>query len=563
MKKIFTILAAAMTVLCAYAADITVALSQMTPGTGSYSYEGTEVVARKNNVYIELPADQIKGEITIYGSSDKPDRFLYIYAEAGTVKDATRAIVMQKTGVTIAYSSSDIVTVESKPYLLFATPDDFKFKKFDYTYEADKQIVSTVETLTAVSINDFPIAAADFTTLVSEHTLILEDSAYATAPVVKFNKHIVITYEDATTQEKDEVIAKTSQQSQAAMWGAWIDVAGVEYSVYTIKAVGYTVTYMMMDENNEIVLGTEVVKAGGHPAEYAQYEVRPLCTFNDWYDADNIETVDLSEVVVNSDMSFYADFDKAFAQSIDFEQMVLNQGKSYDVKSALAANFYDYKDIDALDSLNNDKGAGRNEPYLGLKIKKQGGYIACNVLPGTTLRIKSGYVAETVWVIAGNDTMRLTPTDNKLGEMEFPIMVETLVKLQTTSGKTVVIKQIMVDDPIVTWMYPITYEAAEHGKVEGWTIAFPHEDVTITATPDKGYRVSDVKVNGVSINAQENVYSFIMPGEEVTVSATFEVEDTAVDNTEAAVKTVKVVRDGHVLILRDGKIFNLMGAELN
>lgn len=374
---------------------------------------------------------------------------------------------------------------------------------------------------------------------------------------------MVITYEDATTQEKDEVIAKTSQQSQAAMWGAWIEIAGVEYSVYTIKAVGYTVTYMMMDGNNEIVLGTEVVKAGGHPAEYAQYEVRSLCTFNDWYDADNIETVDLSEVVVNSDMSFYADFDKAFAQSIDFEQMVLNQGKSYDVKSALAANFYDYKDIDALDSLNNDKGAGRNEPYLGLKIKKQGGYIACNVLPGTTIRIKFGYVAETVWAIAGNDTMRLTPTDNKLGEMEFPIMVETLVKLQTTSGKTVVIKQIMVDDPIVTWMYPITYEAAEHGKVEGWTVAFPYEDVTITATPDKGYRVSDVKVNGVSINAQENVYSFIMPGEEVTVSATFEVKATAVDNTEAAVKTVKVVRDGHVLILRDGKIFNLMGAELN
>ena len=560
MKKIFTILAAAMTVLCAYAADVTVALSQMTPGTGSYSYEGTEVIAKKNNVYIELPADQIKGEITIYGSSDKTDRFLYIYAEAGTVKDETRAIVMQKAGVTIAYSSSDIVTVESKPYLLFSTTDDFKFKKFNYTYQADKQIVSTVETLTAVSINDFPIAAADFTTLVSEHTLILEDSAYATAPVVTFNKHIVITYDDQTTKETDEVIAVTSQQSQATMWGAWIDIAGVAYSVYTIKAVGYTVTYKLADET---VLGTEVVKAGGHPAEYAQYETMPLSTFNGWYDSDYIEEVDMTEVVVNSDMSFYADFDKAFAQSIDFEQTVLNQGKSYDVKSALAANFYDYKDINELDSLNNDKGAGRNEPYLGLKIKKQGGYIACNVLPGTTIRIKFGYVAETVWAIAGNDTMPLTPTDNKLGEMEFPIMVETLVKLQTTSDKTVVIKQIMVDDPIVTWMYPITYEAAEHGKVEGWNVAFPYEDVTITATPDEGYRVSDVKVNGVSINAQENVYSFIMPGEEVTVSATFEVEATAVDNTEAAVKTVKVVRDGQVLILRDGKIFNLMGTELN
>lgn len=156
-------------------------------------------------------------------------------------------------------------------------------------------------------------------------------------------------------------------------------------------------------------------------------------------------------------MSFYAEFDKAYAQSIDFEGMVINNGKSYDVKSALDANFYDYKNIDALDSLNNSKGAGRNEPYLGLKIKKNGGYIACNVLPGTTIRVKFGYVGGNVLAIAGGDTMTLVPTDNKLADMEFPIMVETLVRLQTTSDKTVVIKQIMIDESIATWMYPITY----------------------------------------------------------------------------------------------------------
>ena len=382
-----------------------------------------------------------------------------------------------------------------------------------------KTVVSTVETLTAVTINDYPLAPADFTKLATEHTLILEDSAYVTAPVVKFTKHIVITYDDKTTKEKDEVIEKISQQAQASLWGANVDIAGVAYSVYTVKPLSYTVTYLLADET---VLGTEVVAAGTSPKTYAQYEVMPLASFNGWYDSDYLETVDLSQVVVNSDTSFYADFDKAYAKSIDFEGMVINNGKSYNVKSALAANFYDYKNIDALDSLNNEKGAARNEPYLGLKIKKQGGYLACNVLPGTTIRIKFGYVAETVLAIAGGDTLPLNPTNNKIADLEFPIMVETLVKLQTTSDKTVVIKQIMVDEPLVTWMYPINYAETENGKVEGWTIAFPNETVTLTATPNEGYKIADVKVNEESLNAVEGVYSFVMPDQAVTVSATFE-----------------------------------------
>ena len=37
---------------------------------------------------------------------------------------------------------------------------------------------------------------------------------------------------------------------------------------------------------------------------------------------------------------------------------------------------------------------------------------------------------------------------------------------------------------------------------------------------------------------------------------------TAIGNTEAAVKAVKVIRDGQVLIIREGKTFNVMGAEV-
>ncbi len=381
-----------------------------------------------------------------------------------------------------------------------------------------KTIVSTVETLTNAKINGVALDPNFLSELIDTKSVEVLN-AYTTAPTVTFTKHVVITYDDESTKESDVDVEVVAEALGLDKWAANITLGDDTYLITMPRATAYTVTYKFEDES---VLGTEVVAAGGHPAEYAQYEVMPLATFNGWYDSDYLETVDLSQVVVNSDTSFYADFDKAFAKSIDFEGMVINNGKSYNVKSALAANFYDYKNIDALDSLNNEKGAARNEPYLGLKIKKQGGYLACNVLPGTTIRIKFGYVAETVLAIAGGDTLRLAPTNNKIAELQFPIMVETLVKLQTTSDKTVVIKQIMIDEPLVTWMYPINYAETENGKVEGWTIAFPNETVTLTATPAEGYKVSDVQVDGVSLNAVENVYSFEMPAKEVTVSATFE-----------------------------------------
>ena len=421
-----------------------------------------------------------------------------------------------------------------------------------------KTVVSTEESLTAVTINDVAISATDLASLVSNKYLFLAD-AYVTAPVVKFTKHTVITYDDASTKEKDEVIEVTSQPATTT-WGASATINGNSYYVYTSKAASRTVTYMY----GEQVLGTEIVAANGNPAEYAQYETMPLATFGGWYkDAELTQKVEsMAAEVISADVTFYAKFSKAYAQSIDFEGMVINNGKSYDAKSALTANFYDYKNIDALDSLNNDKGAARNEPYLGLKIKKQGGYIACNVQPGTTSRIKFGYVAADVLAIAGNDTMRLAPTDNKIADLAFPIMVEKLVKLQTTSDKTVVIKQIMIDEPINTWMYPINYNIGEGGTVTGWTIAFPNEEVVMNITSNEGYALNSLTYNGTQMvqTAPGAPISFTMPAEAVTVAATFGDIATGIDNTEAAVKAVKVIRDGKLFIEKNGVIYNAQGA---
>ena len=420
-----------------------------------------------------------------------------------------------------------------------------------------KTIVSTEESLTAVTINDVAISATDLASLVSNTYLFLTD-AYVTAPVVKFTKHIVITYDDQTTKESDEVIEVTSQPATTT-WGASATINGNSYYVYTSKAASRTVTYMY----GEQVLGTEIVAANGNPAEYAQYETMPLATFGGWYkDAELTQKVEsMAAEVISADVTFYAKFSKAYAESIDFEGMVINNGKSYDVKSALDAKYYDYKTIDALDSLNNEKGAARNEPYLGLKIKKQGGYLACNVLPGTTIRIKFGYVGDKVLAIAGGDTLPLNPTNNKIANLSFPIAVETSVKLQTTSDKTVVIKQIMIDEPLVTWMYPITYAAAENGEVSGWTVAYPGEEVVMDITSNEGYTLTSITYNGTEMvqPAPGAPISFTMPAEAVTVAASFGDIATGIGNADAAVKAVKVIRDGKLFIEKNGVLYNAQG----
>ena len=79
MKKIFTLAATLFAAICMNAGDITIALTSMTPGENSYAYDGNEIKAKNNNVYIELPGANVQGSITIKGSSNKNDRFYWNY----------------------------------------------------------------------------------------------------------------------------------------------------------------------------------------------------------------------------------------------------------------------------------------------------------------------------------------------------------------------------------------------------------------------------------------------------------------------------------------------------
>ncbi len=133
--------------------DVIVALSEFTNTNGTYLAGNlTEVKAKNKMVYVEMPNATTSGTIGFKGSSGKSDRFIYIYTNAGTTKDATRKQVMATDGMDnnqINYTSSDIHTYNNKPYLVFSSEDDFKFKGVKYTATGGSSEVA----VTGVSLN--------------------------------------------------------------------------------------------------------------------------------------------------------------------------------------------------------------------------------------------------------------------------------------------------------------------------------------------------------------------------------------------------------------------------
>lgn len=419
-----------------------------------------------------------------------------------------------------------------------------------------REVDHVVETLTGAAINGVALGETEMTTLLIGGAF--EDPTnYVEAPTVTFTVQTDTYYVGEETPSTKSADIDVVAELVAGRWQAQQTVGEQTYTITAVKPATATITYM----DGATVLGEEIVMVGETSTKHAEFEVKPLAEFQGWYtDAELTTPADLS-AAVSADMVLYGKFVKAYAQSLNIEQLVVTNGKSYGIKDALTAAGYEYSNLDALDSLNNEKGAARNEPYLGLKIKKEGGFIACNVAAGHTIRVKFGYVENNVLAIAGNDTMTLAPANKTLDVLEFTAAADTYVKIQTTSGKTVVIKQIMVDEAIVDVMYQIMYEEAENGEVSGWTVAYPGEEVVMNITSNEGYALTSITYNGTEMvqPAPGAPISFIMPAEAVTVAASFGDIATGINNAEAAVKAVKVIRDGKLFIEKNGVLYDAQG----
>ena len=577
MKKFFTLAAAVLASFSLWAAyptnTTTYALEDLTITEETLTYEKTGLSgdAQKLNkvlyVQVEVPCASANGNLYLRGTSSNTGRFATIWGSNGTERDEARKVAMKNgNSDAIAFTEADILEDGGKYYIRFSSADnsgsyfDYKISGFSYVLNeacVTKDVDHVDVTLGGVAVNGEALSDTQMATLYGALSLDLANE-YVEAPTVTFTVQTATYYVgEETPSTKSEDIDVVAALNPDGKWQAQQTVGEQTYTITAVKPATVTITYM----DGATVLGEETVKTGETSTKHAEFETQPLTTFEGWFeDAELTVPADLT-AAVNADLTLYAKFEKAYAQSLNIEQLVVTNGKSYGIKDALTAAGYEYSNLDALDSLNNAKGAARNEPYLGLKIKTQGGFIACNVEAGKTIRVKFGYVENNVLAIAGNDTLTLTPTNKTLDVLEFTATADTYVKIQTTSSKTVVIKQIMVDEAIADVMYKITYAAAENGEVSGWTVAYPGESVELNFAPAEGYIVMHCYMNGTEIHqsAPREPITFEMPAEDVTITTVFSAP-TGIENAAEGVKATKRVIDGVLFIEKNGVKYNAQGA---
>ena len=105
----------------------------------------------------------------------------------------------------------------------------------------------------------------------------------------------------------------------------------------------------------------------------------------------------------------------------------------------------------------------------------------------------------------------------------------------------------------------VEYDAAQ-GQVTGAGTYLVGDTVTLTAIPNDGYRFVRW-----SNDVEDNPYTFVI-SDNVTISAEFEkVIATSIEHTHSQSPMTdcqKIIHNGQLLILRDGKIYTVMGQEL-
>lgn len=333
------------------------------------------------------------------------------------------------------------------------------FRNALVTLEAKKAIVSTVIDLTDVKINGTSISSDDLATLktADAYALNLADE-YVTAPTVKFTKHTVITYDDESVVAKDDIITETADVNGSGKWEASAEIGAITYTVTMAKADAFIVHYYQAD--GETLIGSENVAVNGHPTAVGitptpQDYKRVVWTLSD----EPVDLEDVTSAVAGTEITLEASYVTAYASSINIEQWVLDNSKNNTAfRAALDEQYYKYADLNELDSLRADKNeSDRNYPFLGQKIKTEGGYISFLLKAGSELHVKFGNIPAAVNLIVndGEPVAKSASFDYTAGGSD------EIIKLATTTDGTVVFKQIMINEAIETVVLPaiVTYDA--------------------------------------------------------------------------------------------------------
>ena len=182
-----------------------------------------------------------------------------------------------------------------------------------------RTIVSSVSTLTSVTINSEAISASDLATIQSAGHTVTVANSYISAPVVVFNEHQVVTYEDASIANKDvehEVLASEVD-------GFWQAQATINEVTYTLKAgiqaaIKHHVTYNWgtHTEIPDSILPVQADVAETVAFTTATPNDRVKFGFNGWSDGVNTYDSSAEYTMSTSDVAFTAQWNEVAQTSI-------------------------------------------------------------------------------------------------------------------------------------------------------------------------------------------------------------------------------------------------------
>lgn len=228
----------------------------------------------------------------------------------------------------------------------------------------------------------------------------------------------------------------------------------------------------------------------------------------------------------------------ASSSSINIEQLVLDNGKSYDIVSALTAANIVTDGRNGLDSLNDVGKTNRNYAYLGLKLKKANADIIKIVVPAEkALNVKFGNVGvaltTTINGVAGSNVAKKTDGYSSTFHLDAAAVVREVV-FHSSENQTVTLQQVKIDadvDPItLPWL--VTYDAGEHGTCATAKQTWTGTALTLPAvTPESGWNFE-----GWNDDEDNPVSSPYTPTKNVTLTAQYTAQASPYDLTSLTYK---------------------------
>lgn len=313
--------------------------------------------------------------------------------------------------------------------------------------------------------------------------------------------------------------------------------------------------YAITLQSNDAALGTvsgagvydyqSIIVAAAYPQSH--------CHFVQWSDGS---TINPRYIEVNQDTTFVAIFNK------DQHILTVSSGDE-NAGSVTGSGTFDYYSIVEISATAN----------LGYKFVQWS--------DGETINPRQILIDQDTSIIAQFEQCKyklvLTASDTLAGNVygggEFTYGVSTNIAaianegyafINWSDGNTDASRSIIMTEDLnlVANFRAITYtvSAVPNDETMGLVIGAGEYvykgEVQLYAVPNTGYEFYKWS-NGVT----DNPYSFIAT-EDVHITAEFITAETSIDNIEQKFITSKIVKDGHIYIIRNGKCFTLQGIEV-